>query len=162
MLAETEFDEAIAAEETRLAELDRLTDAARTRLMELHTARDAETERATDAGATWSPERKVALFASLFRGREDVFPRRWEKPGKGRSGWAPRCSNEWVPGVCAKPRVRCGECSHQAFVARPDLTRAQDHGSSEVRMIGSYGGTGDRQILDRWQQRNGESGAGRA
>ena len=40
MLAETEFDEAIAAEETRLAELDRLTDAARTRLMELqHGAR---------------------------------------------------------------------------------------------------------------------------
>ena len=122
MLAETEFDEAIAAEETRLAELDRLSDAARRRLTELHTARERAGRAmlkpsAADAGATWSPERKVALFASLFRGREDVFPRRWEKPGKGRSGWAPRCSNEWVPGVCAKPRVRCGECLHQAFVA---------------------------------------------
>ena len=123
MLAEIEFDEAIAAEETRLAELDRLSDAARIRLAGLHTAReravarDVEAEPAVDAGATWSPERKVALFASLFRGRKDVFPRRWEKPGKGRSGWAPRCSNEWVPGVCAKPRVRCGECLHRAFVA---------------------------------------------
>jgi|ERR1035441_533734 hypothetical protein len=123
MLVETELDEAIAAEETRLAELDRLSDAARGRLTELCTAREraaahgVEAERAIDAGATWSPEHKVALFASVFRGREDVFPRRWEKPGKGRSGWAPRCSNEWVPGVCAKPRVRCGECSHQAFVA---------------------------------------------
>jgi len=118
-----ELDAAIAAEEAKLAELDRLGDAARGRLGELRAAReravlrDVEAERATDAGAAWSPERKVALFASIFRGREDVFPRRWEKPGKGRSGWAPRCSNEWVPGVCAKPRVRCGECLHQAFVA---------------------------------------------
>jgi superfamily II DNA or RNA helicase len=123
MLAETEFDEAIAVEEAQLAELDRLSNTVRGRLTELRAARERTTSRdteaalATDAGAAWSPERKVALFASLFRGREDVFPRRWEKPGKGRSGWAPRCSNEWVPGVCAKPRVRCGECSHQAFVA---------------------------------------------
>lgn len=123
MLAETEFNAAIANEESRLAELDRLSTAARKRLVELHAAReraaarDAEDQRVTEAAATLSPERKVALFASLFRGREDVFPRRWENPGKGRSGWAPRCSNEWVPGVCAKPRVRCGECSHQAFVA---------------------------------------------
>ncbi len=56
MLAETEFDEAIAAEETRLAELNRLTDTARTHRAELRmargqaAARDAETERATDAG----------------------------------------------------------------------------------------------------------------
>ncbi len=76
-----------------------------------------DAERATDAGTAWSPKRKVALFASIFRGRQDVFPRRWERPGKGRSGWAPRCSNELVPGACAKPRVRCGECLHQAFVA---------------------------------------------
>jgi len=122
MLSDTEFDNAIAAEETRLAELDRLSDEARRRITELRVARErtaageTEIERDTDGGA-WSPESKVALFASLFRGREDVFPRRWEKPGKGRSGWAPRCSNEWVPGVCAKPRVKCGECARQAFIA---------------------------------------------
>ena len=123
MLPEIEFDEAIAVEEARLAELDRLSNVARSRLAELHAARsralshDPEAEDAIVAGTAWSPERKVALFASLFRGREDVFPRRWENPGKGRSGWAPRCSNEWVKGVCAKPRVKCGECLHQAFVA---------------------------------------------
>lgn len=123
MPPETEFDEAIIAEEARLVELDRLRDAARGHLAELRAARergalgDVEAERATEAGAAWPPERKVALFASIFRGREDVFPRRWEKPGKGRSGWAPRCANEWVQGVCAKPRLRCGECPHQAFLA---------------------------------------------
>ncbi|MHB1468653.1 MAG: TOTE conflict system archaeo-eukaryotic primase domain-containing protein [Solirubrobacteraceae bacterium] len=42
----------------------------------------------------WTPERKLALFASLFRGREDVFTLRWEKPANGRSGWAPCCENE--------------------------------------------------------------------
>jgi hypothetical protein len=53
----------------------------------------------------------------LFRGREDVFPLRWQNPKTGRSGWAPRCANEWKAGVCAKPRVKCGACPNQAFVA---------------------------------------------
>jgi len=123
MLSEADFRAAIAAEETRLAELERLSDEARRRITELRLARERPAsgataiERANEGEAPWSAERKLALFASLFRGRADVFPRRWEKPGKGRSGWAPRCSNEWVPGVCAKPRVKCGECAHQAFVA---------------------------------------------
>src|SRR5271167_705639 len=123
MRREPEFADAIAVEETRLAELNRLSDEARRRITELRVAReraaagDTDIERADEGGAPWSPIRKVALFASLFRGREDVFPRRWEKPGKGRSGWAPRCSNEWAQGVCAKRRVKCGECAHQAFVA---------------------------------------------
>ena len=127
MLSEAEFHAAIAAEETRLAELERLSEAARGRITELRTARERSASGATAiepaSGGEWSPERKVALFARLFRGRADVFPRRWEKPGKGRSGWAPRCSNEWVQGVCAKPRVRCAECAHQAFVApgEPEL-----------------------------------------
>ncbi len=126
MLREAELDASIAAEETRLAELERLSDEARRRISELRVAReraavvDTETERADEGDAPWSPVRKVALFASLFRGRDDVFPRRWEKPGKGRSGWAPRCSNEWAQGVCAKPRVKCGECSHQAFLPPTD------------------------------------------
>jgi hypothetical protein len=43
---------------------------------------------------------KVALFRSLFRGREDVFPRRWENERKGTSGYSPVCRNEW-PSACA-------------------------------------------------------------
>ena len=63
---------------------------------------------------------KIALFRSLFAGREDVFPRRWENAAKGRAGYAPACANEWKPGVCRKPRVRCGECPNQAFVPVTD------------------------------------------
>jgi hypothetical protein len=56
----------------------------------------------------------------LFRGREDVFAIRWENHGRSRSGYSPRCANEWQRGVCGKPKVRCGECSNQAFVAADD------------------------------------------
>jgi superfamily II DNA or RNA helicase len=47
-----------------------------------------------------------------------VFATRWESRTKpGRSGWAPKCSNEWRPGVCQKPRVKCADCEHRRFVA---------------------------------------------
>lgn len=65
-------------------------------------------------------EEKVALFRSLFRGREDVFPKLWENAKTGRKGYSPACSNEWVSGVCRKPRVKCGSCSHRAFLAVTD------------------------------------------
>jgi hypothetical protein len=37
---------------------------------------------------------KIALFRSLFRGREDVYPRRFESRRTGKSGYAPACANE--------------------------------------------------------------------
>ena len=42
---------------------------------------------------------KIALYRSLFRGRNDVYPIRWESK-TGKSGYAPACANEWRPGVC--------------------------------------------------------------
>ena len=59
---------------------------------------------------------KVALFRAVFRGREDVFPVLWTNLRTGRTGYAPACGNEWIRGVCEKPRVRCGECPNQAFL----------------------------------------------
>jgi len=56
---------------------------------------------------------KVALFRSLFRGREDVYPRRFESRKTGKSGYSPACANEWVRGVCEKPRVKRAECDHR-------------------------------------------------
>ena len=63
---------------------------------------------------------KVALFRRLFAGREDVFPIRWENWKTGKSGYAPACANEWVKGVCNKPRIKCGECPNQAFIPVSD------------------------------------------
>jgi superfamily II DNA or RNA helicase len=63
---------------------------------------------------------KIALFRRLFAGRGDVFPIRWENARTGKSGYAPACRNEWKPGVCEKPRVKCGACPHQAFIPLSD------------------------------------------
>jgi len=63
---------------------------------------------------------KIALFRSLFRGREDVFARRFESRKTGKSGYAPACGNEWIRGICEKPRIRCADCSHQRFLPLTD------------------------------------------
>ncbi len=36
-----------------------------------------------------SAHEKVALFRSLFRGRDDVYAQRWESLRSGKSGWSP-------------------------------------------------------------------------
>lgn len=56
------------------------------------------------------------MFRRLFRGRDDVYPKLWINPNKERKGYAPACSNEWAPGICEKPRVKCGDCRNQAFI----------------------------------------------
>ena len=61
-------------------------------------------------------ERKISLFRKLFRGRDDVFPLLWVSSKTGRKGYSPACGNEWVRGVCGKPRVKCSECPNQAFL----------------------------------------------
>ena len=63
---------------------------------------------------------KVELFRSLFRGRSDVFPLRWENLKTGKSGYAPACANEWKRGLCEKPRVKCSACPNQAFIVAND------------------------------------------
>ena len=67
-----------------------------------------------------SSEAKIALFRSLFRGREDVYPRRFESRKTGKSGYAPACANEWVRGICEKPRIKCAECPHRRFLPVTD------------------------------------------
>jgi hypothetical protein len=87
-------------------------------------------------------EVKIALFRSLFHGREDVYPRRFESRKTGRAGYAPVCSNEWVQGICEKPRIKCSECLHQRFlpvtddVIRWHLQGHDDHSRDFV--IGVY------------------------
>ncbi|WP_425411950.1 TOTE conflict system archaeo-eukaryotic primase domain-containing protein [Magnetospirillum moscoviense] len=72
-----------------------------------------------------SPAIKIALFRSLFRGREDVFPKRWSNPKSGKSGYSPSCANEWVPRLCGKPKVKCGDCPNRHFLPVTDTIIAQ-------------------------------------
>lgn len=59
-------------------------------------------------------DEKIALFRSLFRGREDVYAQRWQNR-EGKSGYSPACKNEWRPGVCRKPKEKCSSCPHAAY-----------------------------------------------
>jgi superfamily II DNA or RNA helicase len=63
---------------------------------------------------------KVALFRSLFRGREDVYPRRFESRKTGKSGYTPACAHEWVRGVCEKPRIKCSDCHQRRLLPVTD------------------------------------------
>ena len=41
-----------------------------------------------------TPKEKIHLFMSLFKGREDVYAKRFEKKD-GKGGYSPVCMNEW-------------------------------------------------------------------
>ena len=89
-----------------------------------------------------SPEAKIALFRSLFRGREDVYANRFENRKTGKSGYSPACGNEWARGLCDKPRIKCLACSHQHFLPVTDETiRWHLSGSDQIGrefVIGVY------------------------
>jgi hypothetical protein len=51
-----------------------------------------------------STAEKIRLFMSLFKGREDVYAKRWQNR-EGRAGYAPVCRNEWKSDLCRKPAV---------------------------------------------------------
>ncbi len=62
-----------------------------------------------------SIEERVAIFHSLFKGREDVFARRWFSKTTGKSGYQPVCINEWRRGVCDKKKFKCADCPNRYF-----------------------------------------------
>jgi len=119
----------IAREEALLAELTRKRNETRMRLAALRKELTALAARARGTPVSVSSsvieppttaEKKIALFRHLFRGRDDVFPKLWINSKTGRKGYSPACGNEWVRGVCPKPRVKCSECPNQAFLPLTD------------------------------------------
>ncbi len=100
----------ISAIDNRLAELEN----EKQQLLALREAlRSAQNGRSVQV---FTPEQKVALFRQRFRGREDIFANRWQNQ-QGRSGYSVACDNEWVSGLCNKPRIKCQDCSHRKFSA---------------------------------------------
>lgn len=66
-----------------------------------------------DANA--DPAEKIRLFSSLFKGREDLYARRWESKDGAKAGYMPVCQNERKPGLCRKFRVKCASCDHRSY-----------------------------------------------
>ena len=79
------------------------------------------------------PPPRSSLFRSLFRGREDVYPRRFESRKTGRAGYQPACANEWVRGLCDKPRIKCLECANRRFLpVTDDVVRQHLSGGDDL------------------------------
>ena len=62
-----------------------------------------------------SAQEKIELFLSVFKGREDVYARRYHSTKTGKSGYTPVCKNEWVNGLCDKKKHKCPECPNREF-----------------------------------------------
>jgi hypothetical protein len=69
---------------------------------------------------------KIRLFMSIFRGRDDVYARRWENQNKGTSGYAPVCLNQWQPELCGKPKRSCSKCKNKSYAVLDD-NAIEDH-----------------------------------
>ncbi len=83
-----------------------------------------------------STAQKINLFKGLFNGRQDIFPVRWQSKASGKAGYSPACANEWLAGVCEKPRIKCADCSSRKFVPLSDAV-FYDHLAGE-QTIGVY------------------------
>ena len=68
---------------------------------------------------------KIDVFMKLFRGRQDIYANRWQNK-QGRNGYSVSCHNEWQQGKCNKPKIKCTECAHQAFMIL-DQQACYDH-----------------------------------
>ncbi|MBF0648010.1 ROK family protein [Dysgonomonas sp. GY75] len=60
-----------------------------------------------------SPDEKVELFQSLFRGRTDVYAKRCYSKKHGSGYYIPACKNEWVIGLCDRTRIKCKDCKNR-------------------------------------------------
>jgi superfamily II DNA or RNA helicase len=133
-----EMVEEIARSRARVNELERARDDELLRIAEVEAkiaALDAiaaqlpvnaEPEDALPSEATGqrealrSPHVKLQIFRDLFRGREDVYPTRFESAKTGKQGYGPACANKFAQGLCELPKVKCGECKNQKFFPADD------------------------------------------
>lgn len=70
-----------------------------------------------------SSEAKIDLFRSLFKGREDLYPKMWLSKNGDRKGYMPACGNDGDYSLCGKrqtPRIRCVDCKHQVYLPVTD------------------------------------------
>ena len=112
----------VADHDDELARL-RAENARLTGLLEAHGIawRPDAPNRRPPAASSLTTDEKVALFRRLFYGRTDVYPVRWESKA-GKSGYAPACANEWKPGICEKPRIKCADCHQRQLIPLTDQT----------------------------------------
>lgn len=63
-----------------------------------------------------SSEEKIQIFMNAFKGRTDLYAKRWTSNKTGKSGYSPVCKNEFSLYKCDKPRVKCSECPYRELL----------------------------------------------
>ncbi len=117
--------QAIAKEEAQISRLDSEREQVFSRLSTYKhqlAALEAACAEPSITCTTRTPQEKVSLFRSLFRGREDLFPKLWTSRA-GKKGYSPACTNDWISGTCGKthkPPVKCSECDKRKFLPVTD------------------------------------------
>ena len=125
-----ELERAIGAEESTLTRLEEELAGTKARLVSLRADLATFDTRAEAlvkpkvpvplGNAPRTVADKLKVFRELFRGRSDLYPKRFVAKKTGKPGYAPACANKFVPGVCELPKVKCGDCTKQAFLPFDD------------------------------------------
>ena len=63
-----------------------------------------------------SNEEKVKIFMEVFKGRTDLYAKRWTNNKTGKSGYSPVCKNDFNVYKCDKPKVKCNECPYRELM----------------------------------------------
>ena len=79
---------------------------------------------------------KINLFMSLFKGRNDVYAKRWDNKKNGKSGYSPVCINLWQTGLCDKPKGSCTKCKNKLY-AEVDINVIEKHLRGNI-VVGMY------------------------
>lgn len=63
-----------------------------------------------------SNEEKLQIFMDLFKGRTDVYAKKWTSSKTGKTGYSPVCKNEFNVYKCDKSRIKCNECPNRELL----------------------------------------------
>lgn len=85
---------------------------------------------------------KIALFRSLFRGRDEVHATGY-LTRSGKIAYTPACTNAWKPGVCRRGKTKhpCDGCPGKSFAALSDRALVAHFQGKDARfrdVIGIY------------------------
>ena len=80
----------------------------------------AKFENKDSAMQRLSLQEKITLFRGVFKGREDVFAKRWYSDVSKKSGYHPVCEREWNREFCDKRKYKCTECPNRLLAPLTD------------------------------------------
>lgn len=112
------YDDLLRERDALLLRVEQLSEENRQLRLQLaqHTpAKPIQDEPNSHLATSLSTEEKIQLFQSRFRGRTDVFARRWYSKNTNKSGYQPVCQNEWHPTFCDKKKHKCADCPNRQF-----------------------------------------------